>query len=63
MTQKELSYVEDAIMHEQTIIDICNDTINNLDDSYLVSFMKKELRKHTNTHEMLLTLLEDNKNE
>ena len=28
MTQKELLYVEDAIEHEKSIIDIINNTIN-----------------------------------
>ena len=63
MTEKELLYLEDAILHEQNIIEICKDTINNLHDDYLISFMKKELRKHDNTHDMLIKLMEDKANE
>ena len=63
MTQKELLYVEDAIGHEQSIIDICNESINNLQDDYLVSFMKREIRKHTNMYDLLLQLLENEANE
>ena len=63
MTQKELLYVEDAIGHEQSIIKICNDAINNLKDDNLISFMKKEVRKHTNMQDILLNLLEDKINE
>ena len=63
MTQKELLYLEDAIMHEQNIIKICNDTINNLQDDYLKAFFKKEIRKHSNTHAMLIKLMEEKSNE
>ncbi len=59
MTQKELLYVEDAIGHEQTIIKICNDAIQNLEDDNLISFMKKEVRKHEGMHDYLISLLED----
>ena len=41
MTEKELLYVEDAILHEKNIIAICNETINFLEDENLVSFLKK----------------------
>lgn len=63
MTQKELLYFEDAIGHEQNIIQILNDAINNLQDDNLVSFMKKEIRKHTTMQELLLKTLEDIINE
>ena len=59
MTQKELLYVEDAIGHEQIIIKLCNDMINNITDDNLISFMKKQERKHTNMLDYLLDLLED----
>ena len=59
MTQKELLYVEDAIAHEQSIIKICDDMICHLKDDNLISFMKKELRKHNNMLDLLLNLLED----
>ena len=55
MTQKELLYVEDAVGHEQNIIKI-------LDES-LISFMNKELKKHTTMQEKLMDLLKENANE
>lgn len=63
MTQKELLYVEDAIGHENNIICICEDMINNLDDEELISFMKKQVRKHTSMKEKLLNKLEVKSNE
>ncbi|MBE6161522.1 MAG: hypothetical protein E7158_04830 [Firmicutes bacterium] len=63
MTQKELLYVEDAIGHEQNIIDICNETKNMLTDESLISFIEKELKKHTTMYEKLIKCLEDKSNE
>ncbi len=59
MTQKELSYVEDAVGHEKAIIKIINNSIENLDDSNLTSFMNSELKKHKKIEERLLNLLEE----
>ena len=63
MTQKELLYVEDAIGHESNIIKICENTIDTLEDEELVSFMDKELKKHTSMHKKLISLLEEKSNE
>lgn len=63
MTQKELLYVEDAIGHEQNIISICEDMLNNLEDENLVSFMKSEIKSHTQTKESLIKVLEEKSNE
>lgn len=63
MTQKELSYVEDAIGHEKNIIKICNDTINNLEDENLKQFLENELQKHTEMQEKLMNMLEVKANE
>ncbi len=63
MTQKELLYVEDAIGHECNIISIIKDTINNLSDEELVSFMEKELKSHENLKKKLLKKLEVLSNE
>lgn len=63
MTQKELLYVEDAVGHESNIINICNEMLNLLEDEYLVSFITKELKKHENTKEDLMNLLEVKCNE
>ena len=63
MTQKELSYVEDAIGHEDNIIKICNNIISNLSDSELVSFMNNEVQKHTSIKQELMNKLEVKVNE
>ena len=58
MTQKELSYVEDAIGHEENIIKICNESINELDEETLKEFLQNEVNVHTAMKEKLLYLLE-----
>ena len=58
MTQKELSYLEDAINHEESIIKICNNTINNLEDENLINFMDNEVNTHTKLLDNLMELLE-----
>lgn len=63
MTQKELLYFEDAIGHEKNIISIINNTISNLDDDSLISFMNEELNKHKSLEEKLTNLLEVKINE
>ena len=63
MTQKELLYMEDAINHETNLIDICNFTIESLDDEDLVTFMKRELKKHQNMKKKLMEVMEDISNE
>ncbi len=63
MTQKELLYIEDAVGHECTIIKILEDTINNITDEALVSFLQTEEEKHQNTKQNLMNLLEECANE
>ena len=63
MTQKELSYVEDAIGHECNIIMICEELISSLEEDSLISFMKKEIKCHNKMKEKLLSLLEEKANE
>ncbi len=63
MTQKELDYVEDATMHEENILKILNESIKNLEDEELITFMEEEVEKHTEMKEVLLSLLEDKANE
>ena len=63
MTQKELSYIEDAIGHETNIIAICNDTASRLQDEELITFIKEEITKHTNIKEKLMNMLEVKANE
>ena len=62
MTQKELSYLEDAINHEESIIKICNNMINNLEDENLVNFINDEINIHTNLLDNLVELLEEKAN-
>ena len=63
MTQKELLYVEDAIGHEKSIISICNEAVNCLEDKNLIKFMKNEIKKHEQTENKLLSMLEAKSNE
>ncbi len=63
MTQKELSYTEDAVMHETSIIKIIDEGIKNLQDESLVTFMQNELDVHTMMKEKLMNLLEAKTNE
>ncbi len=62
MTQKELLYLEDAIGHEKSIVSICQNSIKNLTDEELVSFMEQEITKHNDTKERLLNLLKETSN-
>ena len=63
MTQKELLYLEDAIKHEENLISICNDNIECMEDEELISFMKKEIKKHEKFKEKLINFMEDKSNE
>ncbi|MBQ9024320.1 MAG: hypothetical protein IJ105_03750 [Bacilli bacterium] len=63
MTQKELSYVEDAIGHEENIIKIINDSLNNLENEELISFIQNEVNNHTQMKEKLMNLLKEKANE
>lgn len=63
MTQKELSYVEDAIGHEQNIISIFENLMNNLEDEKLVSFLTNEINNHKKIEKKLTNLLEVKANE
>ena len=58
MTQKELLYVEDAISHECTLVKICEETINMLDDDNLINFMENQKQTHIQMKENLLNMLE-----
>ena len=63
MTQKELLYVEDAVGHEQNIIKILDESLANLEDENLVSFIESEVKKHSTTLKKLMSMLEDKSNE
>lgn len=59
MTDKELMYVEDAIGHEKSIIDILNNSINYLEEETLSSFMQKECEKHEAILKKLMKKMEE----
>lgn len=58
MTQKELLYIEDAIGHENTIIKVCEDTIEKLSDESLVEFLRNQVNDHQEIKKELINLLE-----
>ena len=62
MTQKELLYVEDAISHEEIIINNIHDYINCLKENDLIDYFQKELRTHEKIKKDLFKLLEDESN-
>lgn len=63
MTHKELLYVEDAIGHEDNIIKIVTDTINQLSNDELKDFLEEKLNEHIAFKVELMNLLEDYANE
>lgn len=63
MTQKELSYVEDAIGHEESIIKICDESIKKIEDETLKEFLQSEVNTHTSIKGGLLNILEAKANE
>ena len=63
MTEKELLYIEDAIGHEANIISIIKDSIKNMKNEDLISFLESEIEIHTKTKESLITKLEEKSNE
>ena len=63
MTQKELLYVEDAVGHEENIINICNETLELLGDEELICFIKDEIKRHKKMYDELINMLEVKSNE
>ena len=59
MTQKELLYLENAIKHEQNLVEICEETINSLTDEEIISFMKNQQKEHKTLEKKLLKIMED----
>ena len=62
MTQKELLYVEDAVGHETNIIKILQETIKNIQDEKLISFLENKLETHVSMKEKLISKLEGTAN-
>ena len=63
MTQKELLYVEDAVGHEKNIISILNETLNQLEDKNLCTFITKQINKREKILGKLMSVLEEKSNE
>ncbi len=63
MTQKELSYMEDAVKHEENLASIIEESINLLDDENLISFMQKQMNNHKDMQKKLMMLMEEKANE
>ena len=62
MTQKELLYVEDAVEHEKSIINICNDALSKLTTDEFIIFMENEIKTHEVMKDKLLSLLKEKVN-
>ena len=62
MTQKELSYFEDAIGHVGNIVKILQDEVKRVEDENILSFMNEEISKQKNLKENLLTKLKEKAN-
>ena len=62
MTEKELLYVEDAVGHEKSIISIIDESIKNLENEDLISFMEVEKEKHESTLDKLMNTLKEEAN-
>ena len=59
MTQKELLYLEDAVGHEASILEILNESLKQVDDENIVTFIEEEINKHESIKEGLKELMED----
>lgn len=62
MTQKDLLYLEDAVEHEKSIIKLCNEFINNLNNDELLSFMNEQRNSHEDLKNELMSFLKENAN-
>ena len=63
MTQKELSYFEDAVGHEENIIKILEQSIGFMQDESLISFMNEEVVNHKARKERLMNYLKEMAND
>ena len=62
MTQKELLYLEDAIGHEDNIVKICSESLKNMQDKELISFIENEIDLHQTKKQKLISILEAKNN-
>ncbi len=63
MTQKELLYLEDAIGHENNIVQICEETANSLHNDDLIAFIKEQKEEHVLLKNALMNMLKEKANE
>ncbi len=63
MTQKDLLYLEDAIGHEDNLIDIWEYYQELLSAQELKNLVKKQIKKHQELKANLLKVMEDTANE
>ena len=63
MTQKELLYLEDAINHEMSIIQIIDHSISNLSSEEFINYFNEQKNKHLNIKNNLINLLKEKTNE
>ena len=63
MTQKELLYLEDAVGHEQIIIELLQKSIDTASDKKLIRFFEKELDNHYELCQKIIKHMEDVANE
>ena len=63
MTEKELLYLEDAALHEKSIINICQDMSLKLSSDNLVEFLNNQILEHQNILDNLTNLLKEKANE
>lgn len=63
MTQKELNYYEDAITHEESIINIIDALKESITEEDIRSFIDDEIKTHHQLKKKLLNRLEEVANE
>ncbi len=63
MTQKELLYLEDAVSHEDILINVLNDTYENLENEEFKTFIDEQISIHEDAKEKLMNILEVKSNE
>ena len=63
MTQKELSYLEDAVGHESNMICILEESINLCEDDAISAFLKGELKGHKSLKDKMMSMLRGKVNE
>lgn len=57
MSPKELSYIEDALGHEQFMKTKCNDLMQNLSDNDLKQCVQQMLTKHNELYSQMYNLI------